>query len=199
MGDGLNGGPMSDRTPGIRDVARRADVSPATASRALRNSPAVTALTRARVLAAADELGYVVSSPPGRSPRVGVLSRNPSQWYFAEAIAGIEDALSVADYRLELHNVGSPASRRAFFEHALPRRELDALLVVSSSFDERERQALDSVGVPVAVVGGFVPGRRCVGIDEELAAQLAVQHLIGLGHRFHLRNPFRLRVVFSTP
>ena len=27
---------------------------------------------------------------------------------------------------------------------------------------------------------------------------LGFRHLIGLGHRFHLRNPFRLRVVFST-
>src|SRR3546814_5587039 len=42
------------------DVAERAGVSQSTVSRALRNSPGVNAETRARVAAAARELGYVV-------------------------------------------------------------------------------------------------------------------------------------------
>src|SRR3546814_19332440 len=42
------------------DVAERAGVSQSTVSRALRNSPGVNAETRARVSAAARELGYVV-------------------------------------------------------------------------------------------------------------------------------------------
>lgn len=171
------------RKPGIRDVARRAGVSAATASRALRLSPAVTSQTRDRVWIAANELGYSVSTTAERSSLVCVVSGSPKQWYFASAITAIEERLSAADHRLELHNLGNPASRRAFFERVLPRRQLDALLVVSSSFDDHERRALDEVGVPVAVFGGFVPGRRCVGIDEVAAARMAVQHLIGLGHR----------------
>src|SRR3546814_18504559 len=45
------------------DVAERAGVSQSTVSRALRNSPGVNAETRARVSAAARELGYVVDRP----------------------------------------------------------------------------------------------------------------------------------------
>ena len=55
--------------PSIRDVAKQARVSTATASRALRGLPSVTAETRARVERVAAELDYVIpfnaSSPPG--------------------------------------------------------------------------------------------------------------------------------------
>ncbi|MFT4165278.1 MAG: substrate-binding domain-containing protein [Microlunatus sp.] len=114
---------------------------------------------------------------------VGVLSRSLTQWYFAEAVTAIEEALSAANHRVMLYNIGNPASRRTFFEQALLRGEVDALVVVSFSFDEHERQVLENAGVPIVVLGGFVPGRRCVGIDEVAAARMAVRHLIGLGHR----------------
>ncbi len=114
---------------------------------------------------------------------MSVVGRYPSQWYFAEAIAAIEGALSVADRRLELHNLGQSTSRLAFFERMLPRNEVAELIVVSSSLNDREIVALQSASVPTVVVGGFVPGFPCVGIDEAAAARIATEHLIGLGHQ----------------
>jgi LacI family transcriptional regulator, repressor for deo operon, udp, cdd, tsx, nupC, and nupG len=176
-------GAVSRRGTNLRDVARRAGVSAATASRSLRGDASVAAPTRDRVLRAASELGYNLPRAPDRPPLVGVLARFPTQWFFAEAIAGIEQTLAICDHRLVLHNIGDPASRRRFFERVVPLGQLDALVIVSSSFDDIERAALDRLGVPTTVVGGYAPGLPRVGIDDEAAARIATQHLMGLGHR----------------
>ncbi|WP_167488794.1 LacI family DNA-binding transcriptional regulator [Nocardia terpenica] len=168
-------------TASIRDVARQAGVSPATASRALRGDTAVVPETRERVVRAARELAYTV---PGRRPRlVGVLARYPTQWFFANAITAIERSLRVAGYGLVLYNIGDSAGRQLFFEEVLPRRELDGLLIVATSFEPRERAALDAAGVPIVVLGGGAPGLPRAGIDDAEGARMAVRHLLGLGHR----------------
>ena len=167
----------------IRDVARRAGVSASTASRSLRGYSSVAAPTRDRVLRAASELGYSLRQGADRPKLVGVLARFPAQWYFAEAITGIEQTLVGSGFRLVLHNVGDPVSRRHFFERVVPLGQLDALVILSSSFDDVERRALDRLGVPITVIGGHAPGLTRAGIDEQTAARMATRHLIGLGHR----------------
>jgi DNA-binding LacI/PurR family transcriptional regulator len=167
----------------IREVARRAGVSPSTASRSLRGSALVAESTRDRVIAAARELAYSLPRSPDSVPQIGVLARFPSRWYFAEAITAIEQTLSGTDQYLVLHNMGDPGSRRRFFERVVPRGQLDGLIVVSTSFEPIEQQALAGLGVPIVVVGGHVPGYPTVAIDEEAAARTATEHLIGLGHR----------------
>ena len=71
----------ADRTPTVHDVARRAGVSTATVSRALSGNGPVSDSTRARVVQAASDLAYVVSSDAsslasGRTRNIGaVVSR----------------------------------------------------------------------------------------------------------------------------
>ncbi len=167
----------------IRDVAKRAGVSASTASRALRPDSVVAAATRDHVLKAAADLAYSLPRSPLRLRLISVLARFPTQWYFAEAIAAVEQTLSDADYRMVLTDIGEPERRRRFFERVLPLGQIDGLVIVSTSFDRLERRALDRAGVPIAAVGGYAPGYPCVGIDEEAAARTATEHLIGLGHR----------------
>ena len=168
---------------GIRDVAHRAGVSAATASRSLRPGSTVPDATRDRVLAAARDLGYHRPRAAQQSPLIGVLARFPNQWYFAEALAELERSLAADERRIVLHAVGEEMSRRRFFERVLPLGQLDGLVVVSTSFEPAERRALESLQIPVVVIGGHLPGHRTVGIDEAAAARSATEHLIGLGHR----------------
>src|SRR4051794_37248725 len=77
----------------LEDVARRAGVSAATVSRALRGLPRVSAATRERVAEAAAELGYVVSPSAsrlasGRTGTVGVVVPYVDRWFFGKVIAG---------------------------------------------------------------------------------------------------------------
>lgn len=178
---------MARRKASIRDVARLAGVAPSTVSRSLTGSSYVSADTRERIRRAIAELGYL---PPertgGRTRTVAVLARFPSAWFFAEAIAGIEQVLRSGGCELVLHNIGDPEGRRHVVE-SLPMRDgpgrPDGLIVVSSSFTERELGSLRRLDVPVVVVGGTFPGAPRVGIDDRAAAATAVRHLVGLGHR----------------
>lgn len=171
---------------GVREVARRAGVSPATVSRSLRGATTVSAATRERVRRAATELDYVLPGAPaprGVTATVGVLARFPTQWFFAEAISGVERVLSGAGFGTLLHNLGDPAGRAHFFATLPVRGRVDGLIVVASAFDGAERAALGSLGVPVTVVGGELPGHPRTGIDDRAGARTAVRHLVGLGHR----------------
>jgi len=138
--------------------------------------------TREVVIRAAVELGYPL--PSRDRPRlVGVLVRFPTQWFFTHTVAAVERTLCGTGFAPVLYNVGDPAGRHWFFEHVVPARELDAVVVVATSFGEAERAALDGLDVPVVVVGGYAPGLLRVGIDDVEGARVATRHLLALGHR----------------
>jgi DNA-binding LacI/PurR family transcriptional regulator len=138
--------------------------------------------TREVVMRAAVELGYPLPSRD-RPGLVGVLVRFPTQWFFTHTVAAVEHTLCGTGFAPVLYNIGDPAGRRWFFEHVVPARELDALVVVATSFDEAERAALDGLDVPIVVVGGYAPGLMRVGIDDVEGARVATRHLLALGHR----------------
>ncbi|MDQ7879648.1 LacI family DNA-binding transcriptional regulator [Microbacterium sp. QXD-8] len=174
---------------GIADVARAAGVSKSTASRALTGSGYVSAATRARVRDAAATLGYVpttsaVSLVTGRTQTVGVVMPSLDRWFFAQVLEGIQDALLERRYDLALY--GAPpesAARREMFEHFLARKRFDGLIAVGIEPSARELERLVAFGKPVVAVGGYDVGTNAVSIDDQAAARIATEHLIGLGHR----------------
>ena len=180
----------SDRLPerpGIVDVARRAGVSVATVSRALRGLPNVSRDTRTRVLTAADELGYSASPlasglATGRMRAVGVVLPYAGGWFFAEVVRGIEQALRRHGYDLVLHVLADEHRRREFFASLPVRRRVDAILVVGLELDDEEAEVLRSLGLPLAWVGEPVEGGHGELVDDVAAARVAVQHLLDLGH-----------------
>ncbi|MGZ4613877.1 MAG: LacI family DNA-binding transcriptional regulator [Kineosporiaceae bacterium] len=177
-----------ERGIGIVDVARRAGVSPATVSRALRGLPNVSRETRNKVLGAADELGYAASPlasalATGRMRSIGVVLEYPGRWFFAEVVRGIEASLRKHGYDLVLHVLGDDRRRHDFFASLPVHRRVDALLLVALDVDPREVAVLRRLGVPLAWVGEPVNGGHGELIDDAEAARVAVRHLIGLGHR----------------
>ncbi|MGW4523393.1 LacI family DNA-binding transcriptional regulator [Amycolatopsis sp. NPDC004378] len=172
----------------LDDVARHAGVSTATASRALRGLPRVSASTRARVASAAAELGYVISHSAsslasGRTGTVGMVVPYLGRWYFAQIISEVERVLRDAGVSVLLYNIGDNEGRTRFFS-ALPlKRRVDAVVVLSLPLSDVETDLLLGLDVPVVAVGIEEPGMDCIGIDDHAAALLAMRHLAGLGHR----------------
>jgi LacI family transcriptional regulator, repressor for deo operon, udp, cdd, tsx, nupC, and nupG len=173
----------------IDDVARAAGVSTATVSRALRGLPNVSSVTRASVRLAADELGYVASAgasglATGRTGAMGVVVPSVSRWFYTTVLEGIDAALRAASYDLILFNLGGRrGDRERVFHRSILRKRTDALIALCLDFTAEERHQLASTGHPTIVVGGPVRGLRHIGIDELKVAELATNHLIGLGHR----------------
>jgi LacI family transcriptional regulator, repressor for deo operon, udp, cdd, tsx, nupC, and nupG len=172
----------------IEDVARRAGVSIATVSRALRGLPDVASSTRERVLAAAAELNYVASPfaarlASGRTATVGLVVPFVNRWFFSEVIDTVEGALREADFDLLLYNLGTPSGRSRFFDVMPARKRVDGVLVASLVLDDAEFDALTGLDLPVGLLGIERPGFLSCRVDDVHGARTAVEHLLGLGHR----------------
>jgi DNA-binding LacI/PurR family transcriptional regulator len=94
--------------PTLQDVADAANVSVMTVSRAMKDSPAVTPATRARVLAAAGQLGYRPSFSArtlrtGHSRLISMVGPNLVVPLHVAVMQGARDAAAQHDYRLMLH------------------------------------------------------------------------------------------------
>ena len=172
----------------IEDVARRAGVSIATVSRALRGLPDVASATRDRVLEAAHELNYVASPfaarlASGRTATVGVVVPFVNRWFFAEVIGTVETALRQAGFDLLLYNLGDEAGRARFFDRMPMRKRVDAVLVASLVLSDEEIDALTALDCPVGLLGFVRAGFLSTRIDDITSARTATAHLAELGHR----------------
>ena len=171
----------------LSDVARLADVSTATASRALSGRGYVAADTRDRVVAAAAEVGYFgspsSSSPFPSSRAVGVVVPHVNRWYFGSVLEGIEAALAESDTELVLHRLTrDPLERRRTFETLLLHTGVAAVIAVGIESGDEVASLLQSLDRPFVSVGGPVEGAAGISIDDHAAGALITGHLASLGH-----------------
>jgi len=174
---------------GIEEVARAAGVSTATVSRALSGRGRLSEATRARVRAAAADLGYVVSAAAstlasGRAENIGVIVPLLDRWFFATVLDGIAAQLAPRGYDMTLYNLtDDPSQRRGLFDTSLRRRRVDGVIVLSVVLTPEERRQLAEL--PVPVVGLGVPHAEIAGlrVDDTEVGRRATAHLLELGHR----------------
>lgn len=189
---------MPTRTvSGIYDVARAADVSIATVSRVVNRKRGVAEPTRERVLAALQRLGYQPHAlarglAAQRSQALGLVITDILDPYFAEIVRGAQEEAEAAGYVILLGDSSVHAHREDLLVRRLTERRIDALIVASSRTTRAYAQLVTSLDVPVLCINGqrqFFP--HSVQIDNRAGARLALQHLIGLGHRriAHVAGP----------
>ena len=172
----------------MADIARAAGVSMATTSRALNGLPGVAPATREQVLRVAREHAYVVSPEAstlsgGTTKRIAVVVPHLARWFFGEMLQGVEAVLSRANLDLLLYCVGEAQDRSSFFEHLPARRKVDGLLVVGFPVTEPEQARLALMDVHIVAAGGQMAAYPHVGIDDRVAGEQAMHHLLNLGHR----------------
>lgn len=170
----------------LRDVARAAGVSPATASRALAQPERVSPDRRRRVARAAEELGYaparVTGRPPGPGSRaIGLVVPDIQNPFFAGIAKGVQQrartvgtAVVVADAdedpRLENEVLVEMAGH------------VSGIVLCSSRMSDQALAALPAVPEMV-LVNRESEHLRSVIIDNEGGIRQAVGHLHALGHR----------------
>ncbi len=172
----------------IADVAVLAGVSPSTVSRSLRGMTTISAATRTKVLAAAAELGFSIDPAgqrlaTGRTSAIGVVVPYVVGWYFSQAITGLDQVLRAAGYDLLLYNLGDTEGRARLFSRMPLRRKVDGVVVLALPMEPAEQAVLESLEVPMVMVGAAAHGFGSVTIDDEAVARTAMRHLVNLGHR----------------
>jgi DNA-binding LacI/PurR family transcriptional regulator len=179
------------KTVTIRDVARRAGVSVATASRALNGKQIVSEHTRERIRIASEELRFSPSPTArrlslGRTMSVGVVSSYLTRPQAIERVRGIEAVLGDGELDLLLYNVESVQKRDHYLETLADPQRHDGLLVVSLPPPAGMVPTLAGASIPVVFIDVHVPAvadlPRIVGDDVEGGA-LATRHLLDFGHR----------------
>lgn len=172
----------------LADVARLAGVGLSTASRALNGASGVSDATRRRVLKVAAQHSYVVSPDASRlaggvTRRVAVLVPHLSRWFFGAMVESMQGVFLEAGLDVLLYQVKDAQERHAFFAELPALRKVDALVAIGLEIDDREWERLEVMGVHLVSAGGQRTVYPYVCIDDEEAGRLAVEHLLGLGHR----------------
>jgi LacI family transcriptional regulator len=176
----------------LHDLAEHARVSPATVSLVLRKSPLVAKDTRARVLASIEALGYVynrgaASLRTRRTNTIGAAMNELVNPYFMGLTAAIERAMAEIGYRVFLANSEEDPARQARFIETMREYNADGLVVcpVQGTDPAELAKQVRAAGLPCVLISRDLPGSGLdyAGHDHEGAMRLAVEHLIGLGHR----------------
>ncbi|WP_224391111.1 LacI family DNA-binding transcriptional regulator [Pseudonocardia sp. ICBG1293] len=169
----------------MSDVAERAGVSRALVSIVFRDRPGASDATRARVLAAADELGYTPDSAArllarGRSRTIGVLT-TVGEPFEASLIEGVYAEAGHHGYGVLL-SARTPGHDEQTAVDELLAHRCEALVLLGPEAPEAELTALAQRTVLV-VVGRGVRGVDSVRTDDEAGLRGLTEHLIAAGHR----------------
>ncbi len=188
----------------IRDVARLANVSIGTASKALNNSGSLRQETRDRVIAAARELGFrpndlAQSLHRGQSLTVGLISTDSFGRFTMPIMEGLEECLTDRHMAVFMCNATDDPEREALHVESLLGKRVDGIVVTARRADRRPKLQVPLSDVPVIYVFTQVddPDACCLLPDDEGGAALATQHLIDLGRRriAHITGPERFEAV----
>lgn len=193
---GPKGDLSSTKTATIRDVARAANVSVASASRAINGLGSVTEATRSRIVAAAAELRYVPNSAARslatrRSDTIGVLLPDLYGEFFSEIIRGIDGSARSRGLHLLLSNSHGDAAEAAAAIQAM-RGRVDGLIVMSPHVDSTVLSENLISGMPIVLINSPVTGKSHPAflVDNYAGATAVVRHLAEGGRTVaHLAGP----------
>ena len=188
----------SARHAGLTDVAELAGVSHMTVSRVINGTGPVRAETRARVVAAIQELDYRPNSAArtlatGRSETLGVVALDSTLYGPASTLYGIEKAAREAGYAITISSVSRP-QRQSISDavEILRRQAVEGILVIAPHVAAGRALEFAPRDVPLVAVGAAesapVP---VVSMDQYDGARRAVEHLLALGHStvWHVAGP----------
>ena len=183
---------MSQR-PTLRDVGRVVGVSTYTVSQALSGKPGVSDRTRERIVAVAQELGYVPNALAAQlknrvTRTIGIMTASGRNQYYSMLVQAIDAGLQPAGY----HAVTNDAMRHGSYEANLEADSVDALLqqrvaaiITTYSLNEDSVQKIGSWGIPIMFVDSPPPEHAAaapfIGADNGAGSRKVAEYFSSLG------------------
>ena len=197
----------------IREIARRAKVSTATASRAINRVPTVDPQLAKRVWKVVDELGYYPNTQAralvlGRSRIFGLIVSEITNPFFPEIVQTFEDLAVQNNYELLLTSTVHEPKRMESSVRRMIERRVDGVAILTFGMEESLIEHLRDRKVPLVFVdvGPDVPGVANIRINYLNGIRQAVQHLAAMRHTRiafitgppHLKSANARRDAFET-
>jgi DNA-binding LacI/PurR family transcriptional regulator len=188
----FQGGDGSKVPVSIKDIARAANVTPGTVSRALRDSPRVNPETKKRIQRLADEMGYSPDAQArslvmGRTQMLGLVVTTLDDPHISSVVQTIESAAHEHGYAVVLASANDAPEREIAAVEMLQSRRVDGVIVTSSRVGALYQERLEKLSVPVVLINSLAQDRGqntfSVGVDNHHGGYLATNHLIQRGHR----------------
>lgn len=181
--DALAGPPAT-----IRDVARAANLSVASVSRALNGRDNVHPETRKRVLAAVTSLGYTPNAAArslstAKSHAIGVVLPDLHGEYFGELVRGMDAAASERGYLLLLSNMHADSALASQAMGAM-RGRVDGLIVMAPQIGASDLERALPAGLRAVLVNSpDEAGYSAIRVDNRGAVRAMIAHLLDAGRR----------------
>jgi LacI family transcriptional regulator len=173
----------------LQQVADAAGVSPATVSRILNGSAAVSSAKRRAVDAAVTRMGFVPNPVArglagGKTQTIGVITQSLDSPFYGGALRGIEIELSRVGYSALFVSGQWDALCEARCIDELRSRRVDGIILLSGHMSDPALAAC-AQALPLVLSGRHLQGQGLFSLefDNQGGAQLATQHLLDLGHR----------------
>jgi LacI family transcriptional regulator len=179
--------PSPAHGPTIYEVARRAGVSIATVSRALRDTGPVAPATRAKVFAAVEDLRFTpsrlgVSLAEGRHTANGIVFPDLSGPYYAEVLLGYEEVASELGRSVIILSTRGHSNVRDAVKDLAGR--VDGLVIFGQTVDDSMVRDLAGSRLPIVLLARApVAGADVVASENIATARILTEHLLGHGHR----------------
>lgn len=173
----------------IKDIAKLANVSHTTVSRALNNSPYINEDTKIKIKALAKELKYVPNYNAKslvllKSYVIGVffssISEGTSDTFFHEIIKGINKVMD-KEYNLVIRGIDDYDSF-----HPIDNKNFDGIIVVSQSKNDDEFiKSIIEKDIPTVVINRFIDDEKIVNImsNDTKGSYDAVNYFIENNHK----------------
>ncbi|MDY0091517.1 MAG: LacI family DNA-binding transcriptional regulator [Candidatus Vecturithrix sp.] len=184
----------------LKDVARKAGVSPTTVSLVFNqgSQSRISQATRERILEAAQELGYQPGKTAQRMaknitqplpqqipPTIALVITDITNPFFTELAAVIEDVASRYGYNIILCNTKKKSDKELEYLEVLWRRRVDGLIIAPAEDNSESVLEFLKRDIPVVFVDRYLENVRAhaVLLDNVKGTYMAVEYLIQLGHR----------------
>ncbi|MBD5787824.1 LacI family DNA-binding transcriptional regulator [Cellulosimicrobium terreum] len=182
--------------PRLVDVAARAGVSLATASRSLSGSVGVSDEVAAHVRGVAEQLGYIANLHArtlagGKTSVAGLIVYEIDDPYFAEIASGVVRVAGENGWSVQIGHTEREPSAEAAQVRLMRAHRVGAIVVAGSGYVDpemeqesgRELAEFERSGGRVVAVGRHHVRCDAVLPDNEAAGETIAEHLLDLGHR----------------
>ena len=189
----------------IHDIARVLNLSASTVSRALKENPLISEVTREKIRKVADELGYrpnIVASSlrTKRSNTIGVIVPYINRHFFSSVVSGVEEIAYNSGFAVTIAQSNDSYQKEIHIARALYDSRVDGIIVsyAMDTHNFRHLRAFAESQIPLVFfdrVADEIDANKIV-VDDFAGGRMATEHLISQGCRniAHVSGPLHLKI-----